>query len=193
MIKVAIAGNIASGKSEVQNILETLNYKVLDTDKTAHDLLKLYSDKIKYLFKDYNISDESGSISREKLGKLIFSNESLKQRLEEFLHPLIKEEICKFFTDNINEKMIFIGIPLVYEANMQDLFDKILFIYTDDDIRKERLIQRNNYTEEYAKIRISSQQPQEEKVKLADYVIYNNKTVRDLKESVINLLSKLGK
>ena len=88
---------------------------------------------------------------------------------------------------------MFVGIPLVYEANMQDLFDKILFIYTDDDIRKERLIQRNNYTEEYAKIRISSQQPQEEKVKLADYVIYNNKTVRDLKESVINLLSKLGK
>ena len=96
MIKVAITGNIASGKSEVQKILENKGYKVLDTDKIGHKILETCSE-IKTTFAECDVFDEFGDISREKLGKLIFETPLLKQKLEKISHPRIIENILNFF------------------------------------------------------------------------------------------------
>lgn len=74
---------------------------------------------------------------------------------------------------------------------MQSLFDKIIFVYTDDGIRLERLLKRNNYTIEHAKSRINSQMPQEDKVKLSDYVINNNGDFNNLTIAVDQLLCNI--
>ena len=84
-----------------------------------------------------------------------------------------------------------ISIPLLFEAKMEDLFDKVLFVYTNDDIRLQRLMKRNNYTKEYAIVRMNSQISQDEKVKLADWVIYNNSTVEDLRKMVVNVIEQI--
>ena len=107
------------------------------------------------------------------------------------MHPQIRKEILKFFEINKSQKIVFVAIPLLFEANMQDLFDKILFVYTKDEIRLERLIARNKYTKEYAQIRLNSQLSQDEKVKKSDYVIYNNSTKGELKEKVIKVLEQI--
>lgn len=192
MIKIAITGNIASGKSTVQNILEEKGYKVLDTDKVGHTLLESL-DEIKETFRNYDIFDKSGKISREKLGQLIFRNNDLKTKLEEIIHPAIKKEIINFFAQNKSENLIFVGIPLLFETNMRNIFDKALLIYTEDVTRKNRLLMRNSYTPEYAEIRMNSQIPQDEKKLLCDYVIYNNGTLSDLNKSVDNFLKHFSK
>ena len=184
MIKYAIVGNIASGKSEAENILTDMGYKVLDTDKVAHKLLHTVNED----FKDYDVF-ENGEIAREKLGKLIFSNTDLKSKLEKKLHPLIREEIKLFFKNNSSEASAFVSIPLLFEANMTDLFDKIIFIFANDNIRLERLIKRNNYSKEYALIRMNSQMKQEEKIKKSDIIIYNNTTIEYLKKQLIKNLT----
>jgi len=74
---------------------------------------------------------------------------------------------------------------------MQDLFDKDLLIYTDDGIREDRLISRNNYTLQYAHLRMNSQISQDEKLHLCDYVIYNNGSIDELKVAVDKFLSKI--
>ena len=74
---------------------------------------------------------------------------------------------------------------------MEDLFDRVLFVYTNDNIRLQRLISRNNYSEEYAIKRMNSQIPQDEKVPKADWVIYNNSTIKDLKKNVINVIEQI--
>ena len=74
---------------------------------------------------------------------------------------------------------------------MTDLFDKILFVYTNDDIRLQRLIKRNNYAKEYALKRMNSQISQDKKVKKADWIIYNNSTVEDLQKNVIKLIEQI--
>lgn len=191
MLKIAITGNIASGKTTVQKLIEEFGYKMLDTDIAGHILLD-ECPEVKYEFKDYDILDEKGKISREKLGKIVFSDEVLKQKLENILHPLIRESINKFFTDNREENFVFVGIPLIFEANMQDMFDKIILVYTNDEIRIKRLIDRNNYTEEYAKLRMNCQNSQDEKKGLVDFVLYNNGSLDDLKSSVSKLLSVLS-
>lgn len=188
MIRIALVGNIASGKSTVQNFLISRGYPVLDTDDTAHKLLEDSLD-VKNVFKDYDVF-ENGAISRVKLGQLIFSNKEMKTRLENILHPLIRKEIENFFNLNQDKTSVFVAIPLLFEASMEDLFDKVLFVYTDDEIRLERLMKRNNYTREYAQIRMNSQISQDEKINKADYVIYNNSTIDELESQLIKLLNE---
>ena len=188
-MKIAVAGNIAAGKSVVQNILEDFGYKVLDTDICGHEALK--QEEIKTALSDLDIF-VNGEISREKLGCLVFNNTEIKQRLENLIHPVIQQDILNFFEQNKTDKLLFVGIPLVFETKMENLFDKIVFIYADDAIRLQRLIKRNHYTEEYALLRLKSQLPQEEKLSRCDYVIKNNCSIGELRVQLMDFISKLN-
>lgn len=188
MLKVALVGNIASGKSTVEKALQTSGYVVLDTDKVCHELLTC--DEVSKEFSSFDVF-ENGIISREKLGKLVFANVELKKRLEDILYPMVRLRIAEFFEQYNTESLVFVAIPLLFEAGMVDLFDKIVFVYCDDDIRLKRLTARNNYTEEYAKIRMGAQQSQDEKIKKSDYVIYNNSTIEALDRCVDSVVNEL--
>lgn len=182
MIKYAIVGNIASGKSEMERVLDKLGFVVLDTDLMAHDILMDKPDVAK-AFSEYDVF-EYGRLSREKLGKLVFNNPELKSKLEEIVHPLIRDEIESAFQVYSDEEYLFVSVPLLFEVGWESMFDKIVFIKTDDDIRLQRLIERNGYSEEYAKKRISSQLSQEDKISKSDYVIDNNGTKEDFSKNV---------
>lgn len=188
MKKIAICGNIASGKSVVQNFLKEQGFKVLDTDDVSHELLNVKNSPLYNAFKDYDVF-ENGEFSRYKVGQLIFSDESARQKISAIMHPQIAEKINEFFEQNSNEELVFVGVPLLFEAGMQNLFNKILFISVDDNVRLERLLKRNNnYTVEHAKARIQSQMSQDEKIKQSDYVINNNGTVEELKQQVMQAI-----
>ena len=183
--KVAISGNIASGKSQVEKILVDLGFKVYDSDKIAHDVLNDITE-----FYGYDVFT-NGKIDRKKLGKLVFSNLDVKLKLEKLTHPKIKEEIIRIFEENKDEKYIFVSVPLLYEAGFEKIFDKVIFISVDEGLQLKRLMKRNNLSKKDALARINSQQPQKEKILKADFVIENNKTIDDLKiavELVINSL-----
>ena len=127
MISIAIVGNIASGKSTVENVLRKKGYKVFDSDIIAHEVLEDLSEKIIEAFKDYDIL-ENGRIFRQKLGALVFDDKNLKEKLENIVHPEIKDRLKKIFEENKLEKYIFVSIPLLFEVGWRNLFDKILFI-----------------------------------------------------------------
>lgn len=195
MLKVAITGNIAAGKTAVEEILRKKGYEVLDTDDVSHNLLenKKVKAQITSEFDGFDIL-ENNQISRHKLGKIVFTDETLRKKLESVLHPLIKKEIGRFFRDckANGEKIAFVSVPLLFEAKMEKLFEKIVLIHSDTQIRLQRLVKRNNLTIEQAKSRIKIQMPQDEKLKLSDYVIYNNKSTKDLELSINSLENALG-
>ena len=181
MLKVAITGNIASGKSQVEQIIGK-KFPVYDSDKLAHDVLENLTD-----FYGYDVFTD-GKIDRKKLGELVFSNNDLKKKLEEIVHPRVKKRIFELFEQHQNEELIFISVPLLYEAGFESIFDKVILVSVDKNIQLERLIKRNNLTEDDALTRINSQTPQEEKLNRADYIIQNNSDLNSLKEQTEKII-----
>lgn len=181
MIKVGLTGNIASGKSCVENFLVQMGYKVYDADSASHKILE-ESLIIKQIF---------GTNKREELAKTAFSDKNKLKKLEDIIHPLIRQEIISFFDKNCHEKIVFASVPLLFEAGFEDLFDKIIFVFAPDEIRLNRLMERNSYTKDYALLRMNSQMPQEEKLKRSDFVINNDKSLDELKNAVRECLELL--
>ena len=195
MLKIAITGNIASGKSYAEKILAQAGFSVLDTDKIAHQLLENDDVRKKIIISFFGMDIlEDGKISRPKLGKLVFTNPILKQKIESILHPLIKIEIDKFFKlkENSGEKVVFVAVPLLFEAKFENMFDKILLICADDKTRLKRLLERNpNLSEEDALNKMYAQLPQEEKVKKSDFVIYNDSSLKNFSNEIDLFISKI--
>lgn len=195
MIKIGITGNIASGKSEAEKIISEYNYPIIDTDKITHYLLD-NSDEVKNnilkTFQNYDICDDNGVISRKKLGQIVFSNPDLLKSLENIIHPLVMNETERFFEENKAQKASFVSVPLLYEVNLSYLFDKVILIYTDDKIREKRLIENRHYSKEEAIKRMATQMPQDKKLKLADYVVYNNSDLLNLSAQIRKILGDLN-
>ena len=115
MPKIAVVGNIASGKSVVTDYLASMGYRVYDADVIAHEILET-SGEVYSVFKNYDVF-EQGVISRKKLGALVFFNQDLKKQLENIIHPLVRLRI-----ENLqSEDLIFVAIPLLFEAKMDCL------------------------------------------------------------------------
>lgn len=184
VLKVAITGNIASGKSEVEKLLAK-NYPVYDTDKIAHQILDTLTE-----FEGYDVFTDS-HIDRKKLGEIVFSNPDAKNKLENIIHPKVKTEIEKIFEKHKNDEVVFISVPLLYETGFETLFDKVLLITIDDDTRLERLIKRDNCTIKDALKRINSQMPQDEKAEKADFIISNNSDYEYLNNQVLVFIGEL--
>ena len=190
-MKIAIAGNIAAGKTAVESFFREFGYEVLDTDKVAHEILSSdVAQEVINAFEGQDITSD-GTIDRKKLGEIVFSDYHSRKKLERIIHPLIRERIIEYC--EARQGVSLVAIPLVFEAKMEDLFDKIIFVFADDETRLERLMNRNNLTQEEALKRINSQMSQFMKLEESDYVFHNNGTLDNLRNQVKDFVEKILK
>ncbi len=189
---IGITGGIASGKSNVSNVIKSLGYHVIDSDLITHKLEdidgKVYNAIVLAFGKSYLKDDKS--LDRKKLGNLIFSDSKAKEKLNSISHPIIVDEIKKEI-NNINDEMIFVDIPLLYESKLEYLCDKIICVYLPKNEQIKRLIFRDNIDEEFAIKKVDSQMSLDKKKELADYVIDSRGTFLETKKQVEDLIKEL--
>lgn len=186
---IALTGGISTGKSTVCNLLKLHGFLIIDADKIAHKLLDENSIKIEEMFGKQYV--ENGKVLRKELGKIIFSNEENKLKLEALLHPLIKLEIIKEakICEEQN-KPYFIDIPLFFEK-MHYPISRSIVVYTPKDLQVERLQKRDNISKEEALLKISNQMDIEKKKELSTYIIDNSQNLKHLQEEVEKLIGEI--
>lgn len=183
-MKIAITGTIGSGKSTVISYIKDKGYKVFDCDEYAHELLRR-KDVIKLVTKEFDCL-ENGEISRKKLGRIVFNDDEALDKLNSIIHPLVREKILTL------ESPIFVDIPLLFEAKMENLFDKIITVVADRDIIIKRLLVRDNMSKKDAIRRITLQIDENIKKNGSDYVIINDSTLEKLYSEVELVLGGIG-
>lgn len=190
-MNIGITGSIACGKSTVSDYLISMGYTIIDADKLGH--VALTSDDIKRKLAE-KFGDEileNNEISREKLGKLVFGNDDNLKKLNNIIHPKIKELILKLQEKHKDEDLVFLDIALLYEANFVDLVEKVVVVYADEEVQLERLMTRNSLTKEEALIRIGSQMSAHKKASLGDFVINNSYNKEEAFRQTEEIIEKL--
>lgn len=189
---IGLTGGIASGKSTVSGIFKELGLKIVDADKVAKEISET-TESIKKIIEIFgnDIVDEKGSIVREKLREKAFENRELLQELNKIIHPKVIDYFFKKKEENKKNEIIIFDIPLLYEAKMEYLCDKIIVVGVSVEKQIERVMERDGSSEEIAKKIIANQMSLEEKLKRADIVIMNNDTLDSLRKKVIDVYDKL--
>ncbi len=192
MYVIGITGGIASGKSHVVDVISKMGYEVIDSDKISYELSlkgnKVYNEIINTFGEEYVLSN--GEIDRKKLGRLIFNSEKDKQKLNEISHPYIIKEIKKRLKES-QGSIVFLDIPLLYEAKLEYLCDKIICVYLDKTKQIERLMARDGIDYEYALKKINSQIDLQIKAKQSDYIINSYGSLEQTETITKNLIEKI--
>ena len=195
-LKVAVTGNIGSGKSSFCKLLEEMNYSVIKADEIAKDLLAKNEKVKKEIIKHFGNSAYNGEeVNRKYLADRVFSNQSNLNKINSIVHPLVIENVISLMLKQLQSSdLVFHEAALIYEADIEDLFDIVVLITADPKIRMERKRIHDNLSEEEFIKRESNQIPEEEKKKRADFVFTNNGTLEELKtktEMFIKILKGL--
>jgi len=191
---VGLTGGIATGKSTVLELLIHRGYQVLDADVIVRELQAKGSPLLREVSQVFGstILNADGSLNRAELSKMIFGDEKKRAILDQMVHPAVRAEFERKIKLAQSE-VIFLDVPLLFEAKFDDLVDIILVIRASTEKQLERLMSRNNLSVMEARSRIDAQMPIDEKVKLADFVIDNDGDLCELEASVEHFLRAINK
>ena len=185
---VGLTGGISSGKSTVSSYFKQLEIPVIDADEVARKVVEPNSQGAREIRKTFgsDVFEEDGSLNRQKLGALIFSNTENRQKLDDLLQPLIKIMILDEIEEyrQKGETMIVLDLPLLFEKQYEELCEEIIVVYIPRELQLERLMRRNQYTKQEALSRIDSQLSIEEKRKRATVLLDNQGTIQQLYQQV---------
>ncbi len=191
---IGLTGSIGTGKSLIANRFRQLNIPVVDADLIAREVVepgKQAYNKIVEAF-GRKILQLDNRLDRKALGEIVFNDEGKRQDLNAIIHPAIRKEMLKQRDDFVQqgEKCVVLDIPLLYESGLTHYVDKVIVVTVDPKVQLNRILFRDNSTEQEAKRRISSQIPVAEKVKRADAVIDNNGSKAESYEQLDHILEQ---
>lgn len=185
---IGLTGGIASGKSTVSKILKGAGACVIDADQIVHQLLAR-NQLVRKQVVDYfgpSIFSAAGGIDRTLLGEIIFADDDKRKQLEQIIHPLVIREMeTQLASHQEREKHIILDIPLLYETKLDYLVEQVWVVYVEPEVQLQRLLNRGQLSKAEAIKRIKTQLPLSEKKEMADLVIDNNGSRRELKAKVL--------
>ena len=175
---IGLTGSIASGKSTVAKMLEGYHLPIVDADLVARQVVEPGTETLAKIAQAFGeeVIKEDGTMDREKVGLIIFHDPAKRKMLNDIIHPAIRLEMIRQRDEHLKQGAphVVMDIPLLFESKLQHFVDKILVVSVKEGVQLERLMKRNQLSEEEARARIASQLPMSVKEQGAHAVIYNN-------------------
>jgi dephospho-CoA kinase len=176
MLKVGITGGIGSGKTTVCKVFETLGIPIYYADDRAKILMNtdefLVTEITKIFGEQAYLS--IGELNRPHIASIAFSDKNVLQKLNALVHPVVHRDSEKWFLEQQNVPYVLKEAALHFETGGYKMLDKMITVFAPKKVRIERVMKRDKRTVEEVEARINNQMPDSEKVKLADFVIYND-------------------
>lgn len=178
MIKVGITGGIGSGKTTVCRIFEVLGVPVYYADERAKWLMEHQPEVVNALVTEFGptIYDENGRLNRAQLAELVFPHPERLQVLNSIVHPAVFEDGFRWEMEQAAAGAAYSlkEAALLIESGSHQFLDKLIVVTAPEALRIERVQLRDGWSETEIKNRIARQMPEEEKLKLADYIVQND-------------------
>ena len=193
---IGITGSIGTGKSTVSNYLISKGYSVVDADKISKGAYNIGSNGYKAILEVFGVEilNSNGEVDRKKIKKIVFDNSNMLQRLNMAIHPIIINEIEKEIEILLeSQNVVFLDAPLLIETELNKKVNKIIVVICDKNEQINRIIKRDKITADMAISIINSQMSIDEKLKFADYVVYNNSTIENLYSQVDEIILEIKK
>jgi len=171
---IGLTGGIGSGKTSVAKLLENKDFPVYYSDDQAKNIVNIDSElksQIISLLGEESYLD--GIYNRKYVGEKVFSDAELLNQLNHLIHPAVRLDFEKWVAAQTSE-FVFKETALLFELKLNEQCYKSLLITADDNLRIKRTMDRDNKTYREIETIMQNQMPEKEKMKLADYIIYNN-------------------
>jgi dephospho-CoA kinase len=172
-VRVALTGGIATGKSTVARVLRDHGVATIDADRLARDAVAPGSAGFAAVVSRFGpaVVRPAGDLDRAALGRLVFADRGAREALEQLIHPYVRVEIDRFFTERRPDDPAVAEIPLVYETGWFTSFDLVIVAACRPETQAQRLRDRDGLADEDARARLAAQWPIADKARLADAVI----------------------
>lgn len=195
MLWIGLTGGIASGKSTVSDLLRARGFPIVDADQLVRELSQVGMPALSEIRDAFGptVFAKDGSLDRKHLGELVFKNPDKRRELEKILHPKVRQLAFdrRQSLAAAGIKAAFYDVPLLFEQNMQAMFDRTVVVHCRRELQLQRIMQRNGISQEEAELRLNAQLPLNEKARIADDVIENGGTMKDLEQAVERYLMTL--
>lgn len=189
---IGITGGIGSGKSTVSKFIEEAGFPVYYSDVRAKTIVNddaELREKIKKLLGE-NSYDENGFYNRRYIGEIIFNDKQARLQLNALIHPAVKVNFERWVSEQKTD-FVFKETALLFELKLNESCYKSILVTADDNCRLKRVMDRDQKTYREVEAIMSQQMPEKDKIKIADFVIYNNQTLDDLEVETGRVLEKI--
>lgn len=198
MLKIGMTGGIATGKSFVLGVLREMDCEVMDADQTAREVVEPGQPAFEEIVAHFGheIVGENGKLNRVKLGAIVFNDADQRENLNSIIHPKVFEAQARWMAEVEHrnpQAIVIIDAALMIETGSYRRFDKVVVVHCEPEIQLQRLMARNNLTQEEAMARISAQMPSAEKLKFADYAINTSQGYEDTRRQIESLYEQFRK
>lgn len=192
MIVIGLTGSIGMGKTTTAKLFAGEGVPVLDSDEVVHGLYR--EQAVPLIEAAFPGSTVSGAVDRQKLGEILRKNPANFEKLEEIVHPLVRERQEAFLAASRKDDAQFalLDIPLLFETGAESRVDKVVVVSCAPEIQRERVLSRPGMTEEKFEMILARQTPDAEKRRRADFIVDSGNGVDAARDQVREILQKLA-
>ena len=193
-LRVGLTGGIGSGKSEVSRRLAAAGAVLIDSDALAREVVEPGTEGLAKIVEEFgaDVLTAEGTLNREKLGSIVFSDPEKLAKLNAITHPLIGARSAELQDAAPQDAVLLFDVPLLAENGLKPLYDLVVVVDAPVETQLARLTDLRGMSETEARKRIAAQATREQRLAIADRVIDNSGSLARLAEQVEELWKDLG-